>query len=205
MPSLLAVCVVHALHDDAGLVGTTAIDKRAQQGPVKIGHYGAYADVQADRESHGGLEAALYAYADEDADWWASELLERWSERAPDELEPGWFGENLRVSGIDVSGARIGERWRIGNGEDAVQVEVTSPRRPCQTFARWIGAQYGSDLERGWVKGFQLAERPGTYLRVLRTGRIQAGDPIEIVSRPDDAPTIAEVFRDGELGRAIRT
>jgi MOSC domain-containing protein YiiM len=172
---------------------------------VKIGRYGAHADVQADRESHGGLEAALYAYAEEDADWWAAELLERWGERAPDELEPGWFGENLRVSGVDVSGARIGERWRIGTGDDAVEVGVTSPRRPCQTFARWIGAQYGTDLERGWVKRFQEAGRPGTYLRVLRTGRIQAGDPIEILSRPEGAPTIAEVYRDGELGRAIRS
>ena len=205
MPSLLAVCVVHELHHDAGLVGTTAIDKRAQQGAVKIGRYGGYADVQADRESHGGIDAALYAYADEDASWWQAELLERWGERAPGELEPGWFGENLRLAGIDVSGARIGERWRIGEGGHAVEVEVTSPRRPCQTFARWVAAQYGADLERGWVKGFQVAGRPGTYLRVLRTGSIQAGDAVEILSRPDGAPTIAEVFRDGELGRAIRS
>ena len=204
MPSLLAVCVVHELHHDAGLVGTTAIDKRPQPGPVKIGRYGAHADVQADRENHGGLDAALYAYSEEDAAWWTAELLERWGERGPDELQPGWFGENLRVSGIDVNSARIGERWRIGAGDNPVELEVTSPRRPCQTFARWLGAQYGTDLERGWVKRFQLAERPGTYLRVLRTGSIQAGDPIEIVLRPNSAPTIADVFRDGELGREIR-
>ncbi|MEO8527656.1 MAG: MOSC domain-containing protein [Pseudolysinimonas sp.] len=204
MPSLLAICVVSELHDDAGVVGTTAIDKRPQDGAVKIGPYGAYADVQADRENHGGLDAALYAYSNEDADWWAAELLERWGERAPGELRPGWFGENLRVAGIDLSGARVGERWRIGVGDNAVELEVTFPRRPCQTFARWVGAQYGTDLERGWVKRFQLAARPGTYLRVLRNGSIRAGDGIEVVSRPDDAPTIAEVFRDGELERTIR-
>ncbi|MEP6843105.1 MAG: MOSC domain-containing protein, partial [Pseudolysinimonas sp.] len=123
---------------------------------------------------------------------------------APGELAPGWFGENLRVSGIDINGARVGERWRIGAVENPVELEVTFPRRPCQTFARWVGAQYGTDLERGWVKRFQLAERPGTYLRVLRRGSIRAGDAIEIISRPDDAPTIAEVFRDGELERAIK-
>lgn len=203
MPELLAVCVVHELHSDAGTVGTTAIDKRPQQHAVKIGPYGARGDVQADRKDHGGLEAALYAYADEDAAWWAARLLDRLGERAPDELEPGWFGENLRLTGIDVSGARIGERWRIGSGEHAVDVEVMSPRRPCQTFARWVAHQYGADLERGWVKGFQEAGRPGAYLRVLRTGSIQAGDAVEIVSRPD-GPTIAEVFRDGEVARAIR-
>ncbi len=204
MPELLAICVVHELHDDAGLVGTTAIDKRPQAGAVKIGRYGAYADVQADRENHGGLDAAIYAYSQEDAAWWAAELLESWGERAPDELQSGWFGENLRVSGIDINGARVGERWRIGDGANPVELEVTSPRRPCQTFARWIGAQYGADLERGWVKRFQLAERPGTYLRVLQRGSIRAGDAIEIVSRPDDAPTIADVFRDGELERTIK-
>ena len=204
MPELLAVCVVHELHADAGLVGTTAIDKRPVQHAVKIGRYGARGDVQADRKDHGGLEAALYAYADEDAVWWAAQLLERLGERAPDELEPGWFGENLRLTGVDVSGARIGERWRIGSGEHAVEVEVMSPRRPCQTFARWVAHQYGADLERGWVKGFQDAGRPGAYLSVVRTGSIRAGDPVEILSRPDDAPTIAEGYRDGEIARAIR-
>lgn len=92
MPELLAVCVVHELHRDDGMIGVTAIDKRAQQHAVKIGRYGARGDVQADRKDHGGLDAALYAYADEDAAWWAGELLERLGERAPDELEPGWFG-----------------------------------------------------------------------------------------------------------------
>ena len=196
MASLLAVCVVHELRPDAGMVGVTAIDKRAQQRAVKIGRYGARADVQADRKNHGGLDQALYAYADEDAAWWAAELGR--------ELAPGWFGENLRVAGLDVSGARIGERWQVGSGEDRVELEVTSPRRPCQTFARWVGDQFCTDLERGWVKRFQVAERPGAYLRVLRNGSIRGGDPIEVLSRPDDAPTIAEVFRDGEVARSIR-
>jgi MOSC domain-containing protein YiiM len=204
MPELLAICVVHQLHADAGRVGTTAIDKRAQDHAVKIGPYGAHGDVQADRKDHGGFEAALYAYAEEDAAWWSAELLDRLGERAPGDLEPGWFGENLRVSGIDVNGARIGERWRIGTGVHAVELEVTSPRRPCQTFARWVAHQYGPELERGWVKRFQEVGRPGAYLRVLRNGSIRAGDPIKILSRPEGAPTIAEVFRDGELERAIR-
>ncbi|MFC5501433.1 MOSC domain-containing protein [Lysinimonas soli] len=196
MPQLLAVCVVHALRPDDGVVGVTAIDKRPASGPVKIGPYGARSDVQADRKSHGGLAQALYAYSTMDADWWGGELGH--------ELAPGWFGENLRVDGLDLSGARIGERWRVGAGADAVELEVTAPRRPCQTFARWADSQLGGGLERGWVKRFQLAGRPGAYLRVIRNGRIAAGDEIEILSRPDDAPTIAEVFRDGELSRTIK-
>ena len=196
MPSLLAVCVVHALLPDAGTFGVTAIDKRPLTEPVRVGPYGVRGDVQADRKSHGGLEQAVYAYSDVDVAWWAEQL--------DTELPPGWFGENLLVTGIDVNGARIGERWRVGSADDTVVLEVTKPRRPCQTFARWVGAEVDSSLERGWVKRFQQAERPGAYLRVIKNGVVAAGDSIEIISRPDGAPTIAEVFRVGEVGREIK-
>ena len=196
MPQLLAVCVVHALRPDDSSVGVTAIDKRPAESGVRIGAYGVRGDVQADRKSHGGLGAAIYAYADSDSAWWG--------EQVDHELAPGWFGENFRVEGIDVSGARIGERWRVGTGEDAVELEVTGPRRPCQTFARWAASTLGEGMDRGWVKRFQQAERPGAYLQVVKTGTVSAGDAIEIISRPDDAPTIAEVFRVGEVSRVVR-
>ena len=180
MAILIAPCVVNVLRADAGLVGITAIDKRAVDEPVQVRTLGLFADVQADRKNHGGDDKALYAYAQEDADFWASELAR--------DLAPGWFGENLRVSGIDVSNARIGARWRIG---DRVEVEVTMPRTPCATFARWVG---GAD-ERGWVKRFALEGRLGAYLRVIRTGKIQSGDTVEVMSIPDGAQTVLEMFR----------
>lgn len=181
MPRLLAACVVHQLLPDAGTVGATAIDKRAVDGPVKVGPYGLYADVQADRKHHGGLEKALYAYAQEDAEYWATELGR--------ELPLGFFGENLRTEGIDVNAALIGERWRIG---ERVEVEVTMPRTPCQTFARHVGG----DEARGWVKRFSSERRLGPYLRVVTGGRVQAGDEIVVVHRPEGAPTILDGYRD---------
>lgn len=181
MARLVAVCAVHQLRPDGGgTIGVTAIDKRAVDGPVKIGPYGVYADVQADRKHHGGLDKALYAYAEEDAAHWASELGR--------EVPPGWFGENLRVEGIDVNAALIGERWQIG---PRVVVEVTMPRTPCQTFARWVGG----DDERGWVKRFSDARRLGPYLRVVEKGRVQAGDEITVIHRPDGAPSILDIYR----------
>lgn len=177
---VLAVCVVHQLRPDPGAIGTTAIDKRAVSGPVRVGAYGVHADVQADRKHHGGLEQAVYAYSRDDAAHWAGELGR--------ELPPGWFGENLRVDGIDLSAAKVGERWQIG---EKVIVEVTKARNPCQTFARWVGG----DDERGWVKRFAQAGRLGAYLRVISTGRIEAGDEITVLERADDAPTILEVYR----------
>ena len=177
---VIAVCAVHQLRSDAGTVGTTAIDKRAVSGSVRVGAYGVYADVQADRKHHGGLDKAVYAYSQADADYWVSELGR--------ELPPGWFGENLRVEGLDVNAARVGEQWQIGS---TLVVEVTMPRSPCQTFARWVGG----DDERGWVKRFGASGRVGSYLRVIKTGRIQAGDEVNVLHRPNAAPSILEVFR----------
>ncbi|WP_203581324.1 MOSC domain-containing protein [Microbacterium hibisci] len=183
MPRLVAVCAVRQLRPDSGPVGVTAIDKGPIDGSVRIGPYGVRSDVQASRKHHGGLDKALYAYSQEDAAYWESELGR--------ELPPGWFGENLRVDGLDVNDARIGERWRIG---DRVEVEVTMPRTPCQTFARWVG---GPDA-RGWVKRFSNARRLGPYLRVVRAGSVRAGDEIVVVHRPDDAPGLLDRYVDPE-------
>jgi MOSC domain-containing protein YiiM len=180
MPTLLAACVVSSLRPDAGSIGVTAIDKRPVDGAVKVGRFGLYADVQADRRDHGGEDRAVYAYSQEDAEFWAAELGRP--------LGFGWFGENLRVDGIDFNSARLGTRWRIG---ETVIVQATMPRRPCATFARWVG---GPD-ERGWVKRFGDAGRLGAYLRVVTTGKIRAGDPVEVVAVPQDAPSVLDLFR----------
>ncbi|WP_309134964.1 MOSC domain-containing protein [Cellulomonas sp.] len=180
MPTLLAVCAVHALRPDAGSQGVTAIDKRAVDGPVKVGPYGLRGDVQANRKHHGGLEQAVYAYGQDDADFWAGELGR--------ELHPGWFGENLRVAGLDPNAARVGERWHVG---ERVVLEVTGPRTPCATFARWVG---GAD-ERGWVKRFGAEGRLGAYLRVVRGGEVRAGDAIVVDPAPQDAPTVLDRYR----------
>lgn len=168
MPSVVAVCVVAGLRPDAGSVGVTAIDKQPVEGAVRVGPYGVHADVQADRKHHGGLQQAVYAYGEEDAAWWAGEVGA--------EFPPGVFGENLRVEGFDVNASRIGDRWRIG---ERVILEVTGPREPCQTFARWIESRSIAPAT-GWVKRFAAAGRLGPYLRVVRSGEIRAGDPIVV-------------------------
>jgi MOSC domain-containing protein YiiM len=178
MPEVLAACVVSSLRPDAGNVGITAIDKRPVEGAIKVGPFGLYADVQADRKHHGGYEQAVYVYSQDDADYWAGELGR--------EIPAGWFGENLRVTGIDPQEVKVGERWRIGT----VELEATYAREPCQTFARWVGG----DDSRGWVKRFSEAGRYGTYFRVTKNGKLSAGDQIEVLEIPADAKTIRETF-----------
>jgi MOSC domain-containing protein YiiM len=48
---------------------------------------------------------------------------------------------------------------------------------------------------RGWMKTFTAAALPGAYFRVITPGTVRAGDPIEIVSRPDHEVSVGVVFR----------
>lgn len=138
---------------------------------------GLVGDVIGNHRHHGGDTQAVYAYAREDLDHWES-VLER-------ELPAGVFGENLTTVGVDVTGAVVGERWRIG---DELELAVTIPRIPCGTFRVWIA-------ERGWLRAFVRAVLPGAYLRVVSPGQVRAGDPVTLVHRPTHGVTIARVFR----------
>jgi MOSC domain-containing protein YiiM len=180
MASLVSVNVVFQIRDDpGGTPGRTAIDKRPHPGPVYVAERGLQGDAQLDTRHHGRAWQAVYAYAQEDLDWWRGHLQR--------DLPPGTFGENLTTSGLDLTGAVIGEVWRIGEGADAAQVEVTTPRIPCQTFSNWMD-------EPRWVRRFTEHGAPGVYLRVRQTGLIRPGDPIEVIHRPDHGVRIADVF-----------
>jgi MOSC domain-containing protein YiiM len=154
----------------------SAIGKAPVDGRVRVEGVNIAGDDQADRRVHGGPDKAIYAYAREDTAWWERELGV--------ELGPGAFGENLTVEGVDVSGALIGERWRLGT----VELEVCQPRFPCFK----LGLRFGDPQ---MLKRFTGAERPGAYLRIVREGEIGAGDPIEVADRPDHGITIALVAR----------
>lgn len=152
----------------------SAIGKAPVAGRVRVEGVNLAGDDQADRSVHGGPDKAVYAYASEDAAWWAAELGR--------EVAPGMFGENLTLEGVDVSGAVIGERWRAGT----VELEVSQPRLPCAK----LGLRFG-DL--GMVRRFGGASRPGAYLRIVSEGELGAGDEVDVLSRPEHAVTVALV------------
>ncbi|MFC4017761.1 MOSC domain-containing protein [Micromonospora sp. GCM10011542] len=156
--------------------GRSGIDKRPVDGPVLVRAGGLAGDFIGERAHHGGPDQAVYAYAEEDALWWAGELGRS--------IRAGGFGENLTTYAVDVTGAVIGEQWSIGTAV----LQVTTPRTPCTTFAGFWGVP---DL----IRRFTARATPGAYLRVLQEGEVGAGDPVEVVDRPAHGVTIGEVFR----------
>ena len=167
-------------------IGWTGIGKQPTYGPIEVRApgpkttglgSGLVGDFIGDGKHHGGDDQAVYAFQRED--------LDEWERRLGRELPNGFFGENLTTLGLDVNDARIGERWRIG---EEVVLQVTAPRIPCSTFRGWMG-------EKGWAKIFTAAGRPGAYLRVTAPGMIKAGDPIEIIDRPDHRVSITMMFK----------
>ncbi|MFD6425545.1 MOSC domain-containing protein [Streptomyces sp. NPDC060198] len=174
----------HSAHTGAP-DGLTGIDKRPVDGPVAVtdpgpkgvGASGLAGDAVCDLRHHGGSDQAVYAYAREE--------LDAWEQKLGTPLPNGIFGENLTTLGLEVSEALVGERWRIG--PDLV-LEVTAGRIPCRTFA-------GHVQEERWVKRFSQEAVTGAYLRVITPGSIRAGDPVEIVHRPDHGVTASLEFR----------
>lgn len=154
----------------------TAIWKQPVEGRVAVRGVNLAGDDQADRSVHGGPDKAVYVYAVEDIAWWAQQTGR--------ELGPGAFGENLTTEGVDVSGARIGERWAIGSA----LFEVRQSRMPCFKLALRMDDPH-------FVKTFAHADRPGAYLAILQEGDVGAGDPVEVVHRPDHDVTMALMHR----------
>ena len=151
----------------------TGIVKVPRSGPVMIDEAGVLGDAIMDKKHHGGPDQAVYLYLQSDYDWWMDELGVA--------LEPGTFGENLTIGGVDGAALAIGDRLTIG---DAV-VELTSHRTPCATFARRM-------RDPRWVRRFAKALRPGAYARVLEAGIVEAGMDLDYAPFSGERVTMAE-------------
>lgn len=155
---------------------TTSIFKEPVTGRRRIEGVNVAGDDQADRQVHGGPDKAVYAYALSDYRWWSGQLGV--------ELGPGTFGENLTVEGIDVTGAVVGERWRVGTAV----LRVTQPRIPCHKLGLRMG-------DRRFPALFAQVGRPGAYLAIEEPGDVAAGDAVVLLSRPEHGVTVGDVER----------
>ncbi len=160
-----------------GKARMTGIYKEPVDGPGYVSAEGLAGDEVLDKKHHGGPDQAIYIYGMEDYDWWAGELGET--------PGPGTFGENITVEGLASADLAVGDRLHAG---EAI-LEVTAARIPCGTLAARMG-------DGRFVKRFKEAERAGAYCRVIREGRIRAGDEVTVEPYAGERITLLEVFRD---------
>lgn len=173
MPSLLSVNRGTAQHI-SGYKPLTGIIKTPVATAV-IERLGMAEDAVCDRKHHGGVDQAIYLYFADDYLWWANALDRR--------IEPGTFGENLTLAGVEGANVAIGDRFAVG----AVLLEVTSHRTPCMTLAAHMD-------DRGFVRRFHRAGRPGAYCRVLEPGVVQASDSVAYQPYAGERITVAELM-----------
>jgi MOSC domain-containing protein YiiM len=171
-----------------GEIVSTGIWKSPVEGRVALRGVNFIGDDQADRTVHGGRDKAVYSYAQEDYDFWRDEHGV--------ETQPGLFGENLTVAGIDLSAVIAGERWRVGS----CLLEVAQPRLPCYKLGMRMHDPY-------FPRQFQAAMRMGAYLRVIEEGDVGATDAIVVIERPGHGVTLDTMvgaLHDPAKARALR-
>jgi MOSC domain-containing protein YiiM len=146
---------------------TTAFDKRAVTGAVRLGEHGVEGDEHADRRYSGGSDQAVLFYPAAHYARWRAEL-------ARPDLPHGGFAENLTVAGMDERTVCVGDVWSLGDA----RLELTHPRTPCWKIARrWEDESLPA---RAIATG-----RTGWYARVLAGGSIEPGMTLELLSRPE--------------------
>ncbi len=173
---------IHALHvglpqtlgDPSRQPWRSGIVKAPVAGPVHLGETNLDGDGQADLRHHGGPEKAVCVYP--------LAHYPYWTERLGLALGPGDFGENATIAGQDEASVCIGDVFVVGEA----LVQVSQPRSPCWKLARrWDRKKLAL-----WV---QETGYTGWYLRVLRTGRVEAGLAVVLGERPHPEWTIQRV------------
>ena len=96
----------------------------------------------------------------------AEESIDTMRSICPIELDDGIFAENINTRGIDLKHLPIGTHLRVG----ATELEVTQ-----------IGKQCHSDCAIKKATGKCVMPTDGIFAVVIKEGRIQAGDEIEIL------------------------
>ncbi|MFN2645657.1 MAG: MOSC domain-containing protein [Burkholderiales bacterium] len=123
---------------------------------------GLVGDRQRDRRYHGGPERAVSLYS--------LELIRALAAEGH-AVVPGALGENLTLEGLDWTQMTPGAVLEAG----PVVLELTSYAAPCNNLRRYFCdgrfARVSQKTHPGWSR---------LYARVLRAGRLAAGDPVRL-------------------------
>lgn len=152
----------------------TGVWKRPVSGPAMVRRLNIDGDGQGDTQGHGGEQRAVLVYQIQSYRHWQQHF-------GRDDFDYGQFGENLTVDGLPDDEVCIGDRYRIGEAE----FEVTQPRVTCYR----VGLRLGEPQLPALLVSHH---RPGFYMRVVREGRIEAGDRIIRTRTGPGALTVAD-------------
>ena len=96
----------------------------------------------------------------------ADESVDTMRALCPVELDAGVFAENINTHGIELKTLPVGTRLRVGETE----LEVTQ-----------IGKECHNDCEIRRTAGRCVMPTDGIFAVVIKEGRVQAGDEIEVL------------------------
>jgi MOSC domain-containing protein YiiM len=178
---LLAICLGRP-EKLPGKAFKTGIYKAAVNSAVMIDRLGLVGDAVCNTKHHGGEDQAVLLEGSLTRDWWAQELGR--------DLQPGMFGENLIIEGLDNRDVAAGDRFHVGE----VVLEATCARSPCNTLAVKMG-------EPTFVKTYTRAGRPGIYCRVIVPGMVSPDDPVRHELYAGERVRIAEML--AALGKRL--
>lgn len=128
---------------------------------------GVAGDRQKDRKWHGGPDRAVSLLA---------LSVIRGLQAAGHPIAPGSTGENLTIDGFAPEDLRPGLRLRIGTGEGAAELQLTTWLAPCAKIGGSFLGRRHSTLDD---KHHPCRSRIGA--RVLVEGLVRTGDPVETI------------------------
>jgi MOSC domain-containing protein YiiM len=89
------------------------------------------------------------------------------------QTEPGAFGEQMIIRGLDVLTLQPGERLRLGNG---ACIEITKPRTGCTRLEAAQGVPIPKEALKAGI---------GVLATVITSGVIRVGDSVEVVPQEE--------------------
>ncbi len=153
--------------------------------PIFLDREEVKGDAICNRENHGGIDQAIYAYSLKHYDYFKP--------MHPDlDWQYGIFGENITLEDIDEKDVHVGDTFKVG---DAI-LEATLQRNPCYK----LGIRF-NDMKI--VKQFWNTTFCGVYFKVLKTGFVKEGDMFEQIKSCKENPTIADLYNSKKIEKDI--
>jgi len=164
---------------------TTGIYKYPKNEPIFLDLEEVKGDEISDRKYHGGIDQAVYAYAQKHYEYWKPLYLDL-------DWNFGMFGENLTVDDLDETEIYVGDTFKVGE----TILEATLQRSPCFK----LGIRFHN---MNIVKQFWNTTMCGVYFKVLQTGYVKVGDVFEQIKSCLENPTIADLLIKRKLEKGV--